>query len=50
MSHDLLGLHLGRMPRFVRRYATLAGTMREAFERFSADVKGRSFPDERESY
>jgi 3-methyl-2-oxobutanoate hydroxymethyltransferase len=50
VSHDLLGLYLGRMPKFVRRYAELAGAMREAFERFVGDVKARRFPSDQESY
>ena len=50
VTHDLMGLDLGRAPKFVRRYADLAGTMREAFERFRADVKARRFPSEAESY
>jgi 3-methyl-2-oxobutanoate hydroxymethyltransferase len=50
VSHDLLGLYLGRTPKFVRRYAGIADTMREAFERFRADVKAHSFPSEKESY
>jgi 3-methyl-2-oxobutanoate hydroxymethyltransferase len=50
VSHDLLGLYLGHTPKFVRRYAALADEMRSAFERFAADVRGRSFPGERESY
>jgi 3-methyl-2-oxobutanoate hydroxymethyltransferase len=50
VSHDLLGLYLGRTPKFVRRYAELAGSVREAFERYVADVKARRFPSERESY
>jgi 3-methyl-2-oxobutanoate hydroxymethyltransferase len=50
VSHDLLGLYQGHTPKFVRRYATLADTVREAFERFRADIKERRFPNERESY
>jgi 3-methyl-2-oxobutanoate hydroxymethyltransferase len=50
VSHDLLGFYLGRTPKFVRRYAELAGTVRESFERYVADVKQRRFPSERESY
>jgi 3-methyl-2-oxobutanoate hydroxymethyltransferase len=50
VSHDLLGLYLGRSPKFVRRYAAVADTMREAFERYRADVKARRFPNEQESY
>ena len=50
VSHDLLGLYLGRIPKFVRRYAGIADTMREAYERFRDDVKARRFPNEQESY
>jgi 3-methyl-2-oxobutanoate hydroxymethyltransferase len=50
VSHDLLGLTPGRKPKFVRRYADLAGVMREAFARYVADVKARRFPADEESY
>ncbi len=50
VSHDLLGLYLGHTPKFVRRYADLAGTVREAFGRYVADVKSRRFPADSESY
>jgi 3-methyl-2-oxobutanoate hydroxymethyltransferase len=50
VTHDLLGLFLGKAPKFVRRYASLADTMREAFERYVADVKAHRFPSDEESY
>jgi len=50
VSHDLLGFYLGRVPKFVRRYADVAGATRDAFGRFVADVKARRFPSEEESY
>ncbi len=50
VSHDLLGLNLGHVPKFVRVYAELADTMRGAFERFVSDIKSNAFPGERESY
>jgi 3-methyl-2-oxobutanoate hydroxymethyltransferase len=50
VSHDLLGFYLGRAPKFVRRYADLAGTVRDAFTRFVADVRARRFPSDEESY
>jgi 3-methyl-2-oxobutanoate hydroxymethyltransferase len=50
VTHDLLGLFLGHTPKFVRRYAELAATMRGAFETFAADVKARRFPSDKESY
>ncbi len=50
VSHDLLGLTQGHVPKFVRRYADVAGTMRDAFARYVADVKARRFPADEESY
>jgi len=50
VTHDLLGLYLGHTPKFVRRYAQVADDMRRAFEQFTADVKARRFPSEKESY
>ncbi len=48
--HDMLGLTEDFKPRFVRRYAELAETMRGAFSQYIDDVKSRSFPSEEESY
>jgi 3-methyl-2-oxobutanoate hydroxymethyltransferase len=50
VSHDLLGLYLGRTAKFVRAYADLKVQVRDAFGRFVADVKARRFPGEAESY
>jgi len=50
VSHDLLGFFLGKTPKFVRRYADVAGTVRDAFGRYVDDVKARRFPSEEESY
>ena len=48
--YDMLGLTEEFRPRFVRRYAELAETMRGAFRRYIADVKGAQFPTGKESY
>lgn len=48
--HDLLGLGFGRTPKFVRRYADVAGVMRDAFARYRADVLSGAFPSEAEGY
>ena len=48
--HDLLGLHFGRYPKFVRKYADLAGTAVAAIENWMADVRSGSFPSPDESY
>ncbi len=50
VTHDLIGFYLGRQPKFVRRYADVAGTVRDAFARYVADVRARRFPSEEESY
>lgn len=50
VSHDLLGFFLGRSPKFVRKYADLAGTVRDAMTRYVGDVKARTFPSDEESY
>ena len=48
--HDLLGLYEGKSPRFVKRYAELAATIQEALERFAADVRSGSFPEDEHTY
>jgi 3-methyl-2-oxobutanoate hydroxymethyltransferase len=48
--HDLLGLYEGRSPRFVKRYADVAPQIREALERFVADVRSGAFPEDRHTY
>ncbi len=48
--HDLLGLYDGSSPRFVKRYADLAGTIREAVAAYAADVREGRFPEEVHTY
>ncbi len=48
--YDMLGLTEEFKPRFVRRYAELAVTMRDAFRTYISDVKSERFPTEKESY
>jgi 3-methyl-2-oxobutanoate hydroxymethyltransferase len=48
--HDLLGLYEGRAPRFVKRYANLAGEIREALGAYVADVRSGAFPGEEHTY
>ena len=50
VTHDMLGLYTRFHPRFVRRYADLAGSMRTAFERYVQDVQSGEFPTPEESY
>jgi len=48
--HDVLGLHHGRLPKFVRQYTHLADIATEALERFFADIESGAFPADTESY
>ena len=50
VAHDLLGISEDFTPRFVKRYAELAGEMRSAFRTFAEEVKGGEFPDLERSY
>jgi 3-methyl-2-oxobutanoate hydroxymethyltransferase len=43
--HDMLGLNLGKMPKFVRNFMNDAGSIRGAMEAYVAAVKDTSFPD-----
>ena len=43
--HDMLGVNLGKMPRFVRNFMQEAGGVRAAMEAYVSAVKDGSFPD-----
>ncbi len=47
---DLLGLTGGRLPRFVKTYANLRGTITDAVKAFSAEVASGDFPGQDHSY
>jgi 3-methyl-2-oxobutanoate hydroxymethyltransferase len=48
--HDLLGLTEGHTARFVKRYADVAGVIREALAAYAADVRERAFPEAEHTY
>jgi len=48
--HDMLGLYEGRAPRFVKRYADVAGVITEALTRYAAEVRSGAFPEDQHSY
>lgn len=50
VMHDMLGINRGFSPRFLRRYADVAGVMTDAVGRYIEDVKSGDFPNESESY
>jgi 3-methyl-2-oxobutanoate hydroxymethyltransferase len=47
---DLAGLDAGFVPKFVRRYADLSGTLRDAFAAFAAEVRGGAYPAAEHTY
>ena len=48
--HDMLGITQDFKPRFLRAYADLNKTIGDAVVNYIEDVKGNSFPNEKESY
>jgi len=48
--HDLLGIEERIAPRFVRRYAEVGRTTREALAAYVADVRSGAFPGEAEAF
>ncbi len=48
--HDLLGINEGAAPRFVKRYADLAGETRRALEAFATDVRSGAYPADEHEY
>ena len=49
VTEDMLGM-FERVPRFVKRYEDLAGTISAAAERFAGEVRDRSFPGPEQTY
>jgi 3-methyl-2-oxobutanoate hydroxymethyltransferase len=47
---DMAGLRSGQVPRFVKRYADVRGTLVEAAQAFAADVTGGTFPAAEHTY
>ena len=48
--HDMLGLQTELSPKFVKRYASLADSMTEAFTAYKRDVESGDFPTGEHSY
>ena len=48
--HDLLGIYEDIRPRFVKRYAELAGTIFDAVSGYTRDVKAGQFPEEQNTF
>ena len=50
VSHDLLGLSDGFVPRFVKQYASIGQTIKDAFKSFKEDVNSQEFPSSEHSF
>lgn len=48
--HDLIGYGSEKVPKFVKKYVTLASTVEQAISQYIIEVKNRSFPDESHSF
>jgi 3-methyl-2-oxobutanoate hydroxymethyltransferase len=48
--HDMLGLYEGKSPRFVKQYAELAPTIRDALAQYAAEVRDGAFPETKHTY
>jgi 3-methyl-2-oxobutanoate hydroxymethyltransferase len=48
--HDLLGIHEGRAPRFVKQFAELKRAMVDGIGAYAAEVRDRRYPTEEHSY
>lgn len=47
---DMLGLFQAFTPKFVKKYANVAGIITDAFKEYVADVKGEKFPEDKHVY
>jgi len=50
VSYDMLGMDESFKPRFVRRYANLESTIKEAVGKYVSDVRSAAFPSDAESF
>jgi 3-methyl-2-oxobutanoate hydroxymethyltransferase len=48
--HDLLGINEGVAPRFVKRYADVAGEIRRGLAAFAAEVRSGAYPADEHQY
>ena len=50
VTHDMLGITKDFQPRFLRTYADLYNTMKEATKAYINDIKTKDFPNDKEQY
>lgn len=47
---DMIGMFSGFTPKFVKKYANIGDTMKEAFEEYNKEVKNGSFPSQEHTF
>jgi 3-methyl-2-oxobutanoate hydroxymethyltransferase len=50
VTHDLIGLTIGRSPKFTKKYIDLGPAMIKAFKQYRSDVLSGQFPDDAHSF
>lgn len=50
VAEDMLGLHTGHVPKFVKQYAKLSSTIEQAVQNYANEVKQRAFPEKQHTY
>jgi len=50
VMHDMLGLKIGRTPKFVKNFLTDGRTVQQAFAAYAAEVKSGQFPSDEYSF
>ena len=48
--HEVIGMHTGVAPRYVKQYADVGAQIHDALARYCAEVRGGQFPDREHSY
>jgi 3-methyl-2-oxobutanoate hydroxymethyltransferase len=48
--HDMLGLNEGCSPKFLKRYAELGASVREAVRAYATEVRGGTYPAKEHSF
>ena len=50
VTEDMLGISLGKPPKFVKQYATIGDNISDAIANYAKDVRSRSFPTKEHTY
>lgn len=50
VTEDLLGITVGKLPRFVKKYADIGGQIGDTAAQYARDVQGRTFPGHEHLY